>query len=71
MRFRELFFITTIKVSCDRGKLKKRREELGLSQLEVASAAGIAQKTYNHLETGVSSEIDFTLAVKIFKVLRL
>lgn len=37
-------------MDCDR--LKKRREELQMTQQEVADAAGIAQQAYARLESG-------------------
>lgn len=35
-----------------RTQMKNRREELGLSQLQVAEKAGMTRANYGHIETG-------------------
>ncbi len=50
-------------------RLREMREAKGLSQLQLAEAAGIRQGTISALETGKSKGIDFSTAEALAKAL--
>ena len=51
-------------------KLREYRIDAGLSQTELAEAAGTTQTTISNLETGTSRRIDFGLLDRLAKALR-
>ena len=51
-------------------RLREWRERRGLSQTELAEAAGTHQKTVSNLETGQSQRIEFDLLQRLADVLR-
>lgn len=50
-------------------RVRELREELGLSQQELALKAGVRQATISDLETGKSKGIDFLTAEALAKAL--
>jgi putative transcriptional regulator len=49
-------------------RIKERRNELGLTQAELAEKAGVTRKTVNTVENGVFTP-SATLAIKLARVL--
>ena len=50
-------------------RIKKRREELGMSQLELAKRVGVTQGSIGNYETGVSNPTFFTKLLKCSKLI--
>ncbi len=60
---------TSSEVSCLKNRIRDLREDLDLTQQQLADALGITQRKYSYLETGVQQWTD-ELLVKLSKYYR-